>query len=113
MTDIRPTLAQATAAIEADYKEGKSHGLMMDAFREAVIVRYGYYATGLEERAAIKSIERIMNNYFNSKKDAKQGIAFTQPERLRELIDLLTVSDPEAVKALTHESDDISKNDGS
>lgn len=95
--NIRPTLKAATDAIENEHREGKAHGLMQDAFMEAVRIRFnGVYSTGLEEREATKRIERVMSDYFNAKKNPQHALSFVTPEHLRKLIDTMTQAEVES-----------------
>lgn len=90
-SSIRPVISSANEAIANEHREGKAHGLMTDAFMEAVKIRFNnVYATGLEEREAIKRIERVMNDYFEAKRHPHTALTFVTPEHLRKLVETMT-----------------------
>lgn len=88
---VRPDLKAVNEAIANEHREGKSHGLMHDAFIEAVKVRFNnIYATGLEEREALRRIDKVMADYFTAKKHPEQAFTFVTPEHLRNLIETMS-----------------------
>lgn len=107
--ETRPTLPQAAnAAMEAELKEGKAYGLMTDTFQEAITLRYGYYATGLEEREALRRIDGVMRDYFQAKANPHMALEFVAPKRLRELIETLSVAKTPELPEGNHEPDSVS-----
>ena len=91
MNNVRPTLPQAAqSSIDAEFKEGKAHGLMHDSFMEAVRIRFGGYATGLEEREALRRIELVMTGYFEAKRTSNEAVSFVTPERMRNMVETMT-----------------------
>lgn len=95
--ESRVPLAAASEAIVNEHREGKAQGLMQDAFVEAVKIRFNnVYATGLEEREALKRIERVMFDYFNAKKNPQQALTFVTPEHLRKMVETMTQAEVKA-----------------
>lgn len=104
--NIRPTLPQsANVTIEAELKEGKAYGIMSDCFREAVTIRYGGYATGLEEREALRRIDNVMRDYFTAKLNPGVALAFVTPAHMRELIEALSVAKAANLEEQANEPD--------